>query len=48
VQRLGDLEAMVELANEKGGESMVDELARETAAILIDLSRSEIAALLSG
>jgi len=27
-QRLGDLEAMMELASEEGGEAMVEELAR--------------------
>ena len=46
-QRLGDLEAMVERASEEGGEALVDELARETAVIQGDISRSEIAALLS-
>jgi peptide chain release factor 2 len=46
-QRLGDLEAMMELASEEGGEAMVEELARETAVIQSDISRSEIAALLS-
>jgi peptide chain release factor 2 len=47
-QRLGDLEAMVELGSEEGGDAMVEELARETAVIQGDISRSEIAALLSG
>jgi peptide chain release factor 2 len=47
-RRLGDLEAMVELASEDGGESMVGELARETAAIQGDIAKTEIAALLSG
>jgi peptide chain release factor 2 len=46
-QRLGDLEAMMELASEEGGEAMVEELARETAVIQSDIARSEIAALLS-
>jgi len=46
-QRLGDLEAMMELAAEEGGEALVEELARETAVIQSDISRSEIAALLS-
>jgi len=46
-QRLGDLEAMMELASEEGGEAMVEELARETTVIQSDISRSEIAALLS-
>jgi peptide chain release factor 2 len=46
-QRLGDLEAMVELASEEGGEGLVEELSRETAVIQSDISRSEIAALLS-
>jgi peptide chain release factor 2 len=46
-QRLGDLEAMMELASEEGGEAMVEELARETTMIQSDISRSEIAALLS-
>ena len=46
-QRLGDLEAMMELASEEGGEAMVEELARETAVIQSDISRTEIAALLS-
>jgi len=46
-QRLGDLVAMQELAAEDGGEALVDELARETAVIQADISRSEIAALLS-
>jgi peptide chain release factor 2 len=46
-QRLGDLEAMMELASEEGGEAMVEELARETAVIQSDISRSEIGALLS-
>jgi peptide chain release factor 2 len=46
-QRLGDLEAMVELAAEEGGEAMVEDLARETAVIQNDISRSEIAVLLS-
>jgi peptide chain release factor 2 len=46
-QRLGDLEAMMELASEEGGEGLVEELSRETAVIQSDISRSEIAALLS-
>jgi len=46
-QRLGDLEAMMELASEEGGEAMVEELPRETAVIQSDISRTEIAALLS-
>ncbi|MHB8845877.1 MAG: peptide chain release factor 2 [Nitrospirota bacterium] len=48
VKRLGDLEAMVELADEEGGDAMLDELARETASIQNDLARAEIGALLSG
>jgi peptide chain release factor 2 len=46
-QRLGDLEAMMELASEEGGEGLVEDLSRETAVIQSDISRSEIAALLS-
>ena len=47
-RRLGDLEAMVELAGEEGGEAMVGELTRETASIQDNIAKAEIAALLSG
>ena len=46
--RLSDLEAMVELASEEGGEAMVADLSREMTAILHDIATAEISALLSG
>ncbi|HEX9020488.1 MAG TPA: peptide chain release factor 2 [Nitrospirota bacterium] len=46
--RLHDLEAMAELASEEGGETLLDELEREVAAIQKDIASAEIAALLSG
>jgi peptide chain release factor 2 len=46
--RLGDLEAMFELAAEDGGESMVSEINGEMTAVKVDLEKAEIAALLSG
>jgi peptide chain release factor 2 len=46
--RLGDLEAMAELASEEGGEPMRAELERDIAVILKDIASAEVAALLSG
>jgi peptide chain release factor 2 len=46
--RLGDLEAMAELASEEGGEPMRTDLEREIAVILKDIASAEVAALLSG
>jgi peptide chain release factor 2 len=46
--RLHDLDAMAELSSEEGGESMRAELEREVAVIQQDISKAEVAALLSG
>ena len=46
--RFHDLEAMAELAGEKGGEAMRADLERELATIQKDITAAEIAALLSG
>jgi len=46
--RLGDLEAMVELAGEEGGDSLQAELATDLAVAKSDLAKAEISALLSG
>jgi len=46
--RMSDLEAMVELASEEGGEAMVADLDRDMAAIRADIAKAEISALLSG
>jgi peptide chain release factor 2 len=47
-QRLGDVEAMIELAAEEGGETMHAELSAELSRLQADLGRAEISALLSG
>jgi len=46
--RISDLEAMSELASEDGGEGMQDELSRGIVTIESDISKAEIAVLLSG
>lgn len=46
--RLSDLEAMAELSEEEGGQSMVPELEREITSIEKEIASTEIAALLSG
>jgi len=46
--RLGDVQAMVELAGEEGGDAMQAELTAGIAALQNDLAKAEIAALLSG
>jgi peptide chain release factor 2 len=46
--RLGDIEAMFELAGEAGGETLQDELAAEMASFEAQLAKAEISALLSG
>jgi peptide chain release factor 2 len=48
VTRIGDVQAMVELAGEEGGDAMQAELTAEIAALQNDLAKAEIAALLSG
>jgi peptide chain release factor 2 len=45
---LGDVEAMIELASEQGGEAMHAELTAELATLQADLAKAEISALLSG
>ena len=48
VARMEDVDAMIELASEEGGEAMHAELSAELARIQADLGRAEISALLSG
>ena len=47
-QRLGDVEAMIELASEEGGDAIQAELITELSMLQADLARAEISALLSG
>ncbi len=47
-KRVGDLDAMMELASEEGGDSLRAELDAELAAVGMEVARAEIAALLAG
>jgi peptide chain release factor 2 len=46
--RMEDVDAMVELSSEEGGEAMFADLSAEIARIQTDLGKAEISALLSG
>lgn len=48
LKRIEDVEAMIDLTSEEGGESMAAEVEEELSALARDLAKAEISALLSG